>query len=159
MTFIKSKERFSFLLAGAMVAASLWAGLSAFAQGTQVYKARLSVVPVANSAARANIDESATVFAAASATATLTGTRLAITGTFEGFKSPASIAQLRSGPAMGVRGPVLFDLTVTKATKGTISGTLDLTQAQVDLLKNSRLYIQIHNENTPEGALWGWFQK
>src|SRR4030095_2075649 len=159
MTFTKSKKRFSLPLAGAMVAGLLWAGLSAFGQAPQTYQARLSVVPVANPAGRANIDESATVFAAANVTATLTGTRLIVAGTFEGFKSPASIAQIRSGPAMGVRGPVLFDLTVTKATKGTISGTLDLTQAQVDLLKNSRLYIQIHNENTPEGALWGWFLK
>jgi len=158
MTFMKLKKRFSFSLASAVVAL-LWAGLPAFSQAPQIYKARLSVVPVANSAARANIDESATVFAAASATATLTGTKLTIAGTFEGFKSPASIAQIRSGPAMGVRGPVVFDLMVTKATKGTVSGTFDLTQAQVDLLKNSRLYIQIHNEQTPEGALWGWFLK
>jgi len=134
-------------------------GLSAFGQGPQTYKARLSIVPVANANARNTIDESATVFATANATATLTGTKLAITGTFEGFKAPASIAQIRSGAAMGVRGPVLFDLTVTKATKGTISGTVDLTPAQIDLLKNNRLYIQIHNQNTPEGALWGWFLK
>src|SRR5262245_11393467 len=129
----------------------------ALGQAAQTYKARLSMVPIGNANARNTIDESATVFAAANATATLTGNKLAITGTFEGFKAPASIAQLRSGPAMGVRGPVLFDLTVTKATKGTISGTVDLTPAQIDLLKNNRLYIQIHNQNTPEGALWGWF--
>jgi hypothetical protein len=54
---------------------------------------------------------------------------------------------------------VLFDLTVTKATKGTMSGTVDLTPEQVNLLKNGRLYIQIHNTNTPEGALWGWLLK
>ena len=50
-------------------------------------------------------------------------------------------------------GRTMFDLTVTKATKGTISGTFDLTPEQVNLLKNGRLYIQIHNTNTPEGAL------
>ena len=116
-------------------------------------------MPISGAAGRTTIDESATVFAAANATATLTGTKLTVAGTFEGFKSPASIAQIRTGAAMGVRGPVAFDLTVTKATKGTISGTFDLTPAQVDLLKNSRMYIQIHNENTPEGALWGWFLK
>jgi hypothetical protein len=159
MTFIKSKKRFSFPMAAAIVVGLLGFGFSGIAQAPQIYKARLSVVPIANSAGRANIDESETVFATANATATLTGTKLTVAGTFEGFKSPASIAQIRSGPAMGVRGPVVFDLTVTKATKGTISGTFDLTAAQVDLLKNSRLYIQIHNDNTPEGALWGWFLK
>lgn len=147
-------KRFSFL-----AIAVFTFSLAAFGQAAQTYKARLSIVPVANAAARSAIDESATVFATANATATLTGTKLTVTGTFEGFKAPASIAQIRSGAAMGVRGPVLFELTVSKATKGTISGTVDLTPAQVDLLKNNRMYIQIHNQNTPEGALWGWFLK
>ena len=133
--------------------------LSVLGQAAQTYKARLSMVPISNASGRAAIDESATVFATANATATLAGNKLTVAGTFEGFKAPASVAQLRSGPAMGVRGPVLFDLTVTKATKGTISGTVDLTPAQIDLLKNNRLYLQIHNQNTPEGALWGWFLK
>jgi hypothetical protein len=149
----------TFSFPGIAIFALTLMGLTAFGQAAQTYKARLSIVPIANASGRSNIDESATVFATANATATLTGNKLTITGTFEGFKAPASIAQLRSGPAMGTRGPVLFDLTVTKATKGTISGTVDLTPAQIDLLKNNRLYIQIHNQNTPEGALWGWFQK
>ena len=130
-----------------------------FAQSPQVYKAQLRIVPIANAAGRANIDESATVFATATASATLSGTRLSVTGTFEGFKNPASLAQIHTGPVMGSRGPALFDLTVTKATKGTMSGSFDLTPDQVNLLKNGRLYIQIHNTNTPEGALWGWLQK
>jgi hypothetical protein len=82
-----------------------------------------------------------------------------VTGSFEGFRSPASIAQIRTGPAMGARGPAVFDLTVTKDMKGSMSGTFDLTAEQVTLLRNSRLYVQIHNTNTPEGALWGWFLK
>ena len=154
---IKSKRRFSLSISVALVAGLLWPGLLSFAQAPQTYQARLSVVPISNAAARNNIDESPTVFAAGNVTATLTGTKLTVAGTFEGFKAPASIAQIRSGSAMGVRGPVLFDLTVTKATKGTISGTFDLSPAQVELLKNRRMYLQIHNDNTPEGALWGWF--
>jgi len=159
MIQMRSNKRVSFwmaLIVGAGLLGSAFAGL---AQAPQTYKARFSIVPVANAAARSTIDESATVFAAGNATGTLAGTKLTVAGTFEGFKAPASIAQIRTGPAMGVRGPVLFDLTVTKATKGTISGTFDLTPAQVDLLKNNRLYIQIHNQDTPEGALWGWFLK
>ena len=158
MTLMRSK-RFSFPVVAAFSAGILWFGLSGFAQAPQVYKARLGIVPISGAGGRATIDESATVFATANATGTLTGTKLTVAGTFDGFKSPASIAQIRTGPAMGVRGPVAFELTVTKATKGTISGTFDLTPAQIDLLKNSRMYIQIHNVNTPEGALWGWFLK
>ena len=145
--------------AAVLFASLLWSDLLSLAQSAQTYKARLSVVPVANARGRAEIDQSESVFATANVTGTLVGTKLTVAGTFENFKHPASIAQIRSGPAMGVRGPVLFDLTVTKTTKGTISGTVDLTPAQVDLLKNNRLYVQIHNQNTPEGALWGWFTK
>ena len=153
----RSNQSVSFLVAATVVVGLLWTGISGVAQAPQTYKARLSIVPISGVQGRTTIDESPTVFAAANVTGTLTGNKLTVAGTFEGFKSPASIAQVRTGPAMGVRGPVVFDLTVTKATKGTISGTFDLTPAQVDLLKNKRLYIQIHNENTPEGALWGWF--
>ena len=145
--------------AAVLFASLLWSDLLSLAQSAQTYKARLSTVPVANARGRAEIDQSGDVFATANVTGTLVGTKLTVAGTFDNFKHPASIAQIRSGPAMGVRGPVLFDLTVTKATKGTISGTVDLTAAQVDLLKNNRLYVQIHNQNTPEGALWGWFTK
>jgi hypothetical protein len=154
----KTNKRIVFW-AALLVAGMLWSDLSLLAQATQTYKARLSVVPVANARGRAEIDQSDVVFAAANVTGTLVGTKLTVAGTFENFKHPASIAQIRSGPSMGVRGPVLFELTVTKATKGTISGTVDLTPAQVELLKNNRLYVQIHNQNTPEGALWGWFMK
>ena len=154
---MRSNNRSAFLIVAAIVSGLLTHGL--LAQGPQVYKARLSIVPIAGPANRATIDESATVFAAGNVTGTLNGSKLTVTGSFEGFKSPASIAQIHQGVAMGVRGPVVFDLTVTKATKGTISGTFDLTPDQVNLLKNSRPYVQIHNENTPEGALWGWFLK
>ena len=156
---MRPNNGFPFLVALVVVSSLLWSGLSGFAQAPQTYKARLSVVPIQSAAARSNIDESGTVFATANATATLSGTKLTVSGSFEGFKSPASIAQIRTGSALGIRGPVVFDLTVTKATKGTLSGTFDLTPAQIDLLKNSRLYIQIHNQNTPDGALWGWFLK
>lgn len=142
-----------------LLIATVLAGGISLGQAPQVYKADLRIIPIQSATARAAIDESSSVIAKANATATLTGTKLTVTGSFEGFKSPASIAQIRSGPAMGARGPVLFDLTVTKETKGTISGTVDLTAEQVMLLRNSRLYVQIHNINTPEGALWGWFLK
>jgi len=159
MFSLRSNKKFVFWAAVAIVAGVLWAEIAAFAQAAQTYKARLSVVPIANARGRADIDQSDSVFATANVTGTLVGTKLTVAGTFDGFKSPASIAQIRSGSAMGVRGPVLFDLTVTKAIKGTISGAVDLTPAQVDLLKNNRMYVQIHNTNTPEGALWGWFMK
>lgn len=152
---MRSNRYFSFVIAASLLCA---AGVF-FAQAPQTFKADLRIVPIANASGRATIDESGTVFAKARATATLTGAKLTVTGSFEGFKSPASTAQIRTGPTLGSRGPVVFDLTVTKETKGSISGAFDLTPEQVTLLRNGRLYVQIHNTNTPEGALWGWFLK
>ena len=40
-----------------------------------------------------------------SVSAVLTGTKLAVTGTFDGLKSPATIAQVHKSPTRGVRGP------------------------------------------------------
>ncbi len=97
----------------------------------------------------------ATVAGSGSATAVLNGSKLTVTGTFEGLKSPATIVQLHRGQR-GVRGPAILDLQATKATSGTISGTLDLNPQQVQDLQNARLYIQLHSEKAPDGNLWGW---
>ena len=67
-----------------------------------------------------------------SATATLSGTKLAISGTFEGLAAPATIARLHRGVAKGARGPMIADLTITKATSGTITGAANL--APIDLV-------------------------
>ena len=111
------------------------------------FKARLSPVPVEN--ARSGITGSG------SATATLTGRSLVVRGTFDGMRSAATIAQIHLGQR-GVRGPVMFDLTVTKGTSGTLTGTLNLTPVQVEAVKGGRFYIQIHSESAPDGNLWGW---
>jgi len=153
---MRSRTTFSVLL---LSAALLVQTFGALAQAPQQFKAQLRIVPIANAAGRNNIDESSSVFATADATATLTGNKLTVNGSFAGFKAAASVAQIRQSVLLGVRGPVLFDLTVTKDTKGSISGTFDLTPEQANLLRNGRMYVQIHNQNTPDGALWGWFLK
>ena len=114
---------------------------------SETFKARLSPVPVANS--------NAGITGLGSATATLMGRNLAVRGTFEGMRSAATIAQIHLGQR-GVRGPVMFDLTVTKATSGTLTGTFTLTPVQVEAVKGGRFYIQIHSESAPDGNLWGW---
>ena len=127
--------------------AILGLGLSVSAQSS-TYKARLSLVPVESY----KVD---TIAGSGSVIAVLTGVSLAINGTFEGLKSPATLAQIHLGPR-GVRGPVMFDLTITKAVSGTITGTIALTPVQVEALKQSRFYVQIHSEKAPDGNLWGW---
>lgn len=98
----------------------------------------------------------ATVAGVGSATAALSGTKLTVNGTFEGLVSPATTANLRLSRVPGVRGPAVFDLTVTHATKGTVSGTVDLGTDQVEALRKGRFYIQIQSEKAPDGNLWGW---
>lgn len=133
------------LTAGVIVV--VCAGLGVAAQGTQ-YRARLSPVPI-------DLAMQATISGTGTVTATLTGTRLAVSGTFTGLKSPATVARLHIADR-GLRGPAAFDLTVTPATSGALSGTLDLTRAQVDDLAKSRFYIQVHSEKAADGNLWGW---
>jgi hypothetical protein len=98
----------------------------------------------------------ATVTGSGSIAAVLTGTRLSITGTFEGLGGPATVARLHQGVVTGVRGPALSELTISKAAAGSVSGTVTLSAEQVDDLKKGKLYIQIHSEKAPDGNLWGW---
>ena len=133
------------LAAGAGVVAGV--GSAAHAQ-TLRFKARLTPVPVETSTA-------ARITGSGSVTATLTGTRLALSGTFAGMKSAATIAQVHFG-VKGVRGPVEFDLTVENAPSGAISGGAALTKVQLDSLRKGWFYIQIHAEKAPDGNLWGW---
>jgi hypothetical protein len=123
--------------------------LSLSAQTQERYKTRLSPVSM-DASMRANIAGLGT------ASAVLSGTKLTVTGSFEGLRSPATIAQLHDGKGTGVRGPVAFDLTVTKATSGTIEGSFDLSPEQLEDLKKNRFYVQIHSEKAPDGNLWGW---
>jgi hypothetical protein len=125
-------------------------GLLAFAQGRESFKAQLSALP-ADAKTRPNLAGSGLVRAA------LDGTKLSIDGSFEGLKTKATTASLHDGIATGVRGPSIYDLTVTSGMSGAITGSFNLTPEQVEHLKKGRLYIQLHTENASDGALWGWF--
>lgn len=132
----------------AIVGALCLLGSASEAEEVLKYKARLSPVPI-------DAAGLATVAGIGSALAELNGTKLSITGTFERLRSPATVARLHKGPK-GISGPPIVDLTVSKATSGTFSGTIDLSAAQVRDLKEGRLYLQIHSEKAPEGNLRGW---
>ena len=129
--------------------ACLCTAVSVSAQPAKTYKARLAPVPI-------DVSMQATVAGAGSVTGTRTGNKLTLTGTFDGLRSAATIAQLHKSPVTGVRGPVVADLTVAKATDGAISGTVDLTPALSNDLDKGRLYIELHSEGAKEGNLWGW---
>ena len=137
------------LAAASALAALVLFGISLRAQSGETYKARLSPVP-ADAKTRPDLAGLGT------ATAVLSGTKLTVNGTFDGLKSPATVARLHNGVAAGVRGPSFIDLTVSKSTGGSLSGSADLTPQQLQNLRKGGVYVQIHSEKAPEGVLWGW---
>jgi hypothetical protein len=147
-------RRYAALLiaAGALCLGFIAGGRNAAAQGNETFKARLALVP-------SDLKTRPDITGGGTATAVLSGTKVTITGTFEGLKTAATMAQLHSGIATAVRGPVVQDLAVTKATSGSISGSFDLTPPQADALRKGKMYIQLHSEKAPEGNLWGWLLK
>jgi hypothetical protein len=122
------------------------------AQSRETFKARLSALP-ADARTRAALAGSGSV------TATLDGSKLSVTGSFDGLVTPATTANLHAAVAAGVRGPAIADLTIAKATSGTITGSVDLTAPQVAELHKGGLYVEIHSEKAPDGAIWGWLLK
>jgi hypothetical protein len=131
---------------------SIFSGLTLAAQSTETLKARLTAVP-------ADARTRPTLAGVGSATATLNGSKVSVTGSFEGLLSPATMAQLHGAVAAGVRGPVIGDLTISKGTSGTISGSFDLNPQQVESARKGGLYIEIHSEKAPDGVIWGWLMK
>jgi hypothetical protein len=119
------------------------------AQNQERYKIRLSTVPMDGGMRDA-------VAGSGSASAVLAGAKLTITGTFEGLRTPATIARLHRGLATGVRGAPIADLTASKSVTGAISGSVDLTPDQLQALRKGQLYVQIASEKAPDGNLWGW---
>jgi hypothetical protein len=113
------------------------------------YRARLSIVPI-------DIAMQATIAGSGAVTGTLKGSTLTINGTFTGLRTAATVARVHRGPRTAMRGAAIGDWTVSAGTSGTISGSIELTKAQVDDLAAGRIYIQLHSEKAPDGNLWGW---
>lgn len=135
-------------IAGLLVAGTLASAPALQAQAARTFRTRLSPVPVA--AYNVNIVGTGSV------TATLTGTKLAVTGTYDGLASPATQARIFKSPKPGIRGEALLDLKVSGGTAGTITGQFDLTPAQVQEVSASRYYVQLASEKAADGNLWGW---
>lgn len=135
-------------LAAALVAMVSVVQTAVAAQPTRSFKIRLTPVPIEARTASA-------ITGKGSATATVSGTTLTISGTFEGMQSAATDAKVHIG-GKGIRGPSAFDLTITKAPSGSFSGTMMLTRVQVDSLERGWFYVQIDADKAPDGNLWGW---
>ena len=113
------------------------------------FAVRLATVPI-------SADMQADTTGRGSATAELDGRELTVRGAFEGMQGAATVARLHMGPIMGVRGEAIHELTVEPAASGSVSGTVQLSRAEVQALRAGRIYLQIHSQAAPEGNLWGW---
>ena len=125
-----------------------------FAQSSETFTARLDWVPIGGA-------ERNDVAGRGSATATLSGSRLSITGSFEGLPARVTGAKLHKGVAPGARGrgPVVGELSVNGDATGTLSGDIRLSSEQVVALKAGQLYVQVYSEKgvlPDHSTLWGW---
>ncbi len=134
------------LIVSTAAAVAVWTAVPA-AQA-KPFMAHLSLVPL-------TVAMQATIAGRGSATAVLSGNRLTIEGKFNGLRTPATTARLHLAPR-AMRGEAIGELTVSKATSGTLKGTVTLNDRQLDALERLSLYIQINSEKAPEGNLWGW---
>jgi hypothetical protein len=137
------------------VALALLAALAiARAEPQDKFAATLGWVPIGG-AERADVAGDGTV------SATLSGSKLSIVGSFEGLPAKVTGAKLLQGVAKGARGAgtALAGLRVTGGTSGTVSGDVRLSAEQVEALKAGRLYLQIYSEKGVQpdhSTLWGW---
>jgi hypothetical protein len=131
------------------IALAICGALVTTAHAQEPFTARLTMMP---------IDEvnRGLVTGEGSASASLDDETLSITGSFTGLRGPATVARLHESLDRGIRGPALYDLTIEAATEGAVSGEIELTPDQVELLLDGRLYITIYSQTAPEGNLWGW---
>ncbi|MCB1669922.1 MAG: CHRD domain-containing protein [Gammaproteobacteria bacterium] len=139
---MKFPIKLSVLLATAAVAVSL------VSAQTSLFRARLSEVPVTPQTYR-------TITGVGEVFATLNGSTLSLTGTYEGMSSAATAAHVHNAPK-AMNGPPIGAIEVTSAPSGEVSGSLELTPEQVTALRNEELYIVIHSENNPGGEIRGW---
>jgi hypothetical protein len=62
------------------------------------------------------------------------------------------------GEGIGIPGTPILDLTASTGVNGTINGTVTLNRAQVQALRDGKLYVQVNSQKgpAPDGNLWGW---
>jgi len=90
------------------------------------------------------------------ATATLEGDTLSISGSFTGLPDAATKAHLSLSTGPGIPGNPVAELTLSGDSSGKVTGQKKLDAGQLAALRSRKLYIQIDSEKLPAGHLWGW---
>lgn len=115
----------------------------------EAFETRLSASPLTDGT-RVNISGEGR------ARAELDGNKLTINADFHGLSSNATTAELYDGPGIAIPGPKAFDLTVTPAASGTVSGSVTLSPKQIAAVRHGHFYVQINSQKAPTGNLTGW---
>ena len=129
--------------AALMVAAPVVVGAQA-----ERFRGRLSMMPVDARTALSITGEGVV-------TAELDGNELTIRRSFEGMSSAATRAHVHRAPP-ATPGPVAFAIDVPNVAEGKFEDTVTLDDTQLQGLRDSLYYVQIHTENNPAGELRGW---
>ncbi len=132
-----------------VVAIGLGLGLVSGVVAAEKYQVYLSPMPF-NDATQPIMQGKGT------ASATLDGDTLSISGSFAGLSGPATKAHLSVSKGPGIPGSALVDLTLVGDVAGKVTGQIKLDPSQLVALRGRRLYIQIDSEKAPSGHLWGW---
>jgi CHRD domain len=136
---------------GPLILAVSWMTFGGPALATDGYQTNLGPTPL-DSANRANVLGRGAVLA------TLDDGKFTLHGSFAGLATPATGAHLCMGNVMGGTGPAIYDITVTPAPNGEVSGTVTFTPEQIAALKAGKIYLLLDSQKAPKGNLWGWFQ-
>ena len=124
-------------------------GLAAVQAAPGPMRARLSTVPT-------DLAMQETIAGRGAATAALSGTTLAIDGTYRGLRSPATTVRVFESPRPGMRGTLVGEFPSGGGTSGAFKGTVTLTRDQATAYAKGLLYVQVQSEKAPDGNLWGW---
>ncbi|MBF5043267.1 CHRD domain-containing protein [Aggregicoccus sp. 17bor-14] len=93
------------------------------------------------------------------AKANVKGNTVVVAGVFDNLTSTAIAAHIHGPADKDTAAPVLCGLTVTASsangTSGTIGGTCDFSDAQIEQLKDGQTYINVHTQNYPDGEIRG----
>jgi hypothetical protein len=132
-----------------VVALSFGVGIASGVAAAERYQVYLSAMPF-NDATQPIMQGKGT------ASATLEGDTLSISGSFAGLTGPATKARLSLSRGPGIPGSPVVELTLTGDVAGKVTGQTKLDPSQLAALRSRKLYIQIDSEKMPSGHLWGW---
>ena len=87
--------------------------------------------------------------------ATLADLTLNVAGSFQGLSGPAVAAHVHGPANRDQTADIVCPLTVTADVSGTVSGSCNLTEDQVNDLRDGRMYVNIHTAQHPQGEIRG----